>query len=1293
MKNSSIYEFCKKIDMDIKTDFGGGSPVPKTFLMSYLIQNQNLKSYIEIGVYRGKSLFSSSYSIYKNNGKSYGIDPYMLENAKEKDVEENLINKIDDFLENTDFETLYRDVLAYKEKCGYGESIKIIREPSYDAIDYFIKNDIKADMIHIDGNHDTKFVNLDFTKYYDILEEGGFYVFDDINWDSVRTVYDEAKKQCPVIFECKWFGILLKEQPSIGRNIKIEKLSKRLCGIYEKVSDVFYKEDTVPLSDLNSQGLTVSKDYDLVIISGVFPHPLSGFSYAENVAILNEIPSSLVITTWQLVSLLGTETIDDLIIDFKQKHPELSKRLYKFNENLTLDTRLLYSIFLSTTFYSLLPIAERLKIPFIFTLYPGGGFVLNDKVSDDMLKKVFKSPFFKKVIVTQKVTKDYLLKKGFCNEKDIEFVFGIVTPIEKLSIEMKNKRHYGFEKETLDICFVAHKYTPFGEDKGYDVFVEAAKKISNLHDNICFHVVGPWNENILDIGGIKNIRFYGSRNQDWFDEFYSDKDIILSPNINDKYFKGHFDGFPLGSQTEAALRKVAMFGTDPLKLNNGIFSDKKDFVFIEHDVSDIVCKIEYYYNNPHELKILCENGQAKAREVYSYDRQLRPRIQILNTALKNKSCKHINVTRIPVMHCFDNNYSIQAAASIYSMLLHANKSYDYILYVLSTDITWQNKAKLYYIVNRFTNAELEFIDMNNRFDGLLNKSLHGFYSKEVLYKLITPSIFPQHDKLIITDVDVIFLSDISESYFCFESPTEKLIAGIKHLCPSDSFLENYYYANYYKRFGKYSLNKLKICGGYLVYHLDNMRKNKIEDKFLAFLNKNVDYLPQLEQDVINFCLEDDQVKYLPLNYVVCTYIYNLFNNPDKLETDHYYNKDQIIDALKNPIQLHYATKEKPWNTSYCTKSEIWYDYVSKCGLLKEQMQKEAAQKTDEPELIDYCSNIDVLNCVESTEWEQQVMVSVLCCTYNHRKFIERTLEGILSQETDFYFEVIISDDASTDGTQDIISKFMKKHPNNIRSILRHKNVGIGWNYYEALKIVKGKYLAICDGDDFWINNHKLQEQIDYLECNDDYTICCSSFNIAGNDTNNTFYVNEYISKNYLLKDSYGFKDILNCRFIASCTAVMRWKLCGNVPEFIREYKIIDFQLMLIHAAFGKIKVMSDKIYSQYNVHNQSITQVNKTDVLIAEQKMIINEVNQFLDFKFDKTIQRFLNGEPEEKPPQPHCKEPLTIKTIIKICYMELVPELLKKLYRKIKKRILRDNNVVQKRKVEKFFTSLEKND
>lgn len=120
---------------------------------------------------------------------------------------------------------------------------------------------------------------------------------------------------------------------------------------------------------------------------------------------------------------------------------------------------------------------------------------------------------------------------------------------------------------------------------------------------------------------------------------------------------------------------------------------------------------------------------------------------------------------IPIMHCFDDNYVIPASVSFLSMLENANPRYFYKLYVLHTDISEKNQNTLNSIVSKFNNADLQFIDMNNKFDdefeAMKNKA---HYSKEVLYKLLAPTIFPQYEQIIITDVDVVFCGDIAEIY-------------------------------------------------------------------------------------------------------------------------------------------------------------------------------------------------------------------------------------------------------------------------------------------------------------------------------------------------------------------------------------------------------------------------------------------------------------------------------------------------------------------------------------------------
>ncbi len=117
-------------------------------------------------------------------------------------------------------------------------------------------------------------------------------------------------------------------------------------------------------------------------------------------------------------------------------------------------------------------------------------------------------------------------------------------------------------------------------------------------------------------------------------------------------------------------------------------------------------------------------------------------------------------------------------------------------------------------------------------------------------------------------------------------------------------------------------------------------------------------------------------------------------------------------------------------------------------------------------------------------------LSVIFITYNHKDYVEKALLSVLAQETDFAFEVVVGDDCSTDGTQDILRRIAKDHP-NVRLNLRSENTGgrPTLNVYETTKKCTGEYLAYLEGDDHWIDTHKLQKQVSFLEANRDYSGC------------------------------------------------------------------------------------------------------------------------------------------------------------------------------------------------------------
>lgn len=296
---------------------------------------------------------------------------------------------------------------------------------------------------------------------------------------------------------------------------------------------------------------------------------------------------------------------------------------------------------------------------------------------------------------------------------------------------------------------------------------------------------------------------------------------------------------------------------------------------------------------------------------------------------------------IPIMHCFDDNYVIPASVSFLSMLENANPRYFYKLYVLHTDISEKNQNTLNSIVSKFNNADLQFIDMNNKFDDEFDvMKTKAHYSKEFLYKLLAPTIFPQYEQIIITDVDVVFCGDIAEIYD--EGQFDEYIAGIAYHNVLENFMRNTYEA----QFSSEEIRKLLIGGGLLCMNLKKMREDSMEAKCVAYLKQNAHRLKQAEQDVLNLVCYP-KIKLLPERFMVCTYLYDMIENNEFFGNEITLGKQDkvwIKEALSKVIQLHYAGAQKPWNTPTCTKSDIWFSYLLKTPFFYEVMRKITAPK-------------------------------------------------------------------------------------------------------------------------------------------------------------------------------------------------------------------------------------------------------------------------------------------------------------------------------------------------------------
>ncbi len=304
-------------------------------------------------------------------------------------------------------------------------------------------------------------------------------------------------------------------------------------------------------------------------------------------------------------------------------YPENANKLHYLQKNRDYHFELAYSFFLSET-YVLLPFYQKHNIPFIFVLYPGGAFGLDNKSSDAMLRAIFESDQFRGVIVTQQITYDYLMSKKLCPASKVRYIYGGFVQFK--TKEVQPKQYYEKDKSTLDICFVAAKYSERGVDKGYDLFIEVAKKVCKATDDVQFHVVGGFDEQDIDVQDIKDrIHFYGYKRPDFLLDFYTKMDIFLSPNRPGQLFPGNFDGFPLG--IDASYCGAALFVSDELDMNHW-YAPGKELEIIPLDVDRIADKVLHYTANPTKLYELAAKGTSRTRELFDVNYQIDQRIEV-----------------------------------------------------------------------------------------------------------------------------------------------------------------------------------------------------------------------------------------------------------------------------------------------------------------------------------------------------------------------------------------------------------------------------------------------------------------------------------------------------------------------------------------------------------------------------------------------------------------------------------------------------------------------------------------
>ena len=214
------------------------------------------------------------------------------------------------------------------------------------------------------------------------------------------------------------------------------------------------------------------------------------------------------------------------------------------------------------------------------------------------------------------------------------------------------------------------------------------------------------------------------------------------------------------------------------------------------------------------------------------------------------------------------------------------------------------------------------------------------------------------------------------------------------------------------------------------------------------------------------------------------------------------------------------------------------------------------------------------------------LVSIICPTYNHESYIRECLEGFVSQITSFDIEIIVHDDASTDKTVDIIKEYESKYPHLFKNVYQTENQ-FSKDISSVSRIMfakaKGKYIALCEGDDYWIDSFKLQKQIDFLENNLNFSLCFTNFETLKN-SNYTFN-----SKRTELNRVYKISDLIINNPFATSTAVFRSKYTKITPDFFNSLPILDlaFYLQILKQSKSYAFVLAD-VTSVYRIHEGGI---------------------------------------------------------------------------------------------------------
>lgn len=267
-----------------------------------------------------------------------------------------------------------------------------------------------------------------------------------------------------------------------------------------------------------------------------------------------------------------------------------------------------------------------------------------------------------------------------------------------------------------------------------------------------------------------------------------------------------------------------------------------------------------------------------------------------------------------------------------------------------------------------------------------------------------------------------------------------------------------------------------------------------------------------------------------------------------------------------------------------------------------------------------------------------VKLSVFVMTYNHDKFIQNTLDKIIVQKVNFNYEIIIGDDSSSDNTIAILQEYKNRFPDKIKLLLHRKNIGAMQNQVQTFANCNGEYIAICEGDDYWCDENKLQKQVNFLDANPGYAICFHQ--VYDLETNGKTSLSNHNTSEK--EETYSIEDLASFNFIHTPSVVFRNGFIKMFPEWFYQATIGDYVLHLLNAKHGLIKYFPQPMavyrrhqsgsWSGADEMSRAIRWIGLLDLLIKEDfnDTVISNLKIQRSKKADHYLRMVYKSEPEK---------------------------------------------------------------